>query len=160
MFEHLHAAQHHAFLQAKREGDIKHRQNLLTRATGWLPGDRNFPAEAFDHKAGSYLCFEEEKEGSPGKGQSITALKYVLRDRIEGDENRPEWAKTAFFASSPTGTARRSSRPGARRLYLQHREPIADQDIFERHSRKNHEYFIKMENIRDSTEIKKRWVYQ
>ncbi|NLA31025.1 MAG: hypothetical protein GX880_04305 [Methanomicrobiales archaeon] len=112
MFEHLHAAQHHAFLQAKREGDIKHRQNLLTRATGWLPGDRNFPAEAFDHKAGSYLCFEEEKEGSPGKGQSITALKYVLRDRIEGDGSQPEWTKTAFFASSPTGTARRSSRPG------------------------------------------------
>ena len=43
---------------------------------------------------------------------------------------------------------------GRGELYLQHREPIADQDIFERHSRKNHEYFIKMENIRDSPEIK------
>ena len=90
MFEHPHAVQHHAFLQAKLEGDIKRRRNLLTRATGWLPGDRDFPAEAFDHKARSYLRFEEAKEGSPGKGQSITALKYVLRDRIEGDGSRPE----------------------------------------------------------------------
>lgn len=52
-----------------------------------------------DNKAGSYPCFEEAKRGLPGQNHYITALEYILRDSVEGDEEQSKQAKAAFFAS-------------------------------------------------------------
>ncbi len=52
-----------------------------------------------NHKTESYVCFEEAKKVSPGRDYYITALGYILRDFIEGDEERAKRARSAFFMS-------------------------------------------------------------
>ncbi len=52
-----------------------------------------------NHKTESYVCFEEAKKASPGRDYYITALEYILRDFIEGDEDRAKGARSAFFTS-------------------------------------------------------------
>lgn len=52
-----------------------------------------------NHKTESYLCFEEAKKALPGRNHYITTLDYILRDYIEGDEDRAKRAKSAFFTS-------------------------------------------------------------
>lgn len=51
------------------------------------------------HKTESYLCFEEVKKASPGREYYVTVLEYILRDFIEGDEERSKRARSAFFTS-------------------------------------------------------------
>ncbi len=52
-----------------------------------------------NHKTESYLCFEEAKKASPVRDYYIAALEYILRDFIEGDEDRAKRARSAFFTS-------------------------------------------------------------
>ena len=52
-----------------------------------------------NHKAESYLCFEEAKKVTPGRNHYITALDYILRDFVEGDEDRSKRARSTFFTS-------------------------------------------------------------
>ena len=52
-----------------------------------------------NHKNEAYLCFLEAKKASSGREHYITALEYVLRDFVEGDEDRAKRARTAFFTS-------------------------------------------------------------
>lgn len=52
-----------------------------------------------NHKTESYLCFEEAKKAFPGRDYYVTALEYILRDFIEGDEDRAKRARSAFFTS-------------------------------------------------------------
>ncbi|MDD4567370.1 hypothetical protein L21_0230 [Methanoculleus chikugoensis] len=52
-----------------------------------------------NHKTESYVCFEEAKKASPGRDYYITSLEYILRDFIEGDEERAKRARSAFFMS-------------------------------------------------------------
>lgn len=52
-----------------------------------------------NHKTESYVCFEGAKKASSGREYYITALEYVLRDFIEGDEERAKRARSVFFMS-------------------------------------------------------------
>jgi len=52
-----------------------------------------------NHKTESYLCFEAAKKASSGRNHYITALEYILRDYIEGNEDRAKRARSAFFTS-------------------------------------------------------------
>ena len=52
-----------------------------------------------NRKTESYLCFEEAKKAAPGRDYYIAALEYILRDFIEGDEDRARRARIAFFTS-------------------------------------------------------------
>jgi hypothetical protein len=52
-----------------------------------------------NHKTESYLCFGEAKKASLGRDHYITALDYILRDFIEGDEERAKRARSVFFTS-------------------------------------------------------------
>lgn len=51
------------------------------------------------HKTESYLCFEEARKASPGREYYITALEYILRDFVEGDEERSKRARSVFFTT-------------------------------------------------------------
>ncbi len=52
-----------------------------------------------NRKNEGYTTFLEVKKASDGQEHYIMALEYILRDFIEGDEERANRAKTAFFAS-------------------------------------------------------------
>lgn len=52
-----------------------------------------------NRKTESYVCFEEAKKTSPGRDYFTTALEYILRDFIEGDEERSKRARSALFMS-------------------------------------------------------------
>ena len=52
-----------------------------------------------NHKAASYLCFEEAKKIASARDYYITALDYILRDYIDGGEGREIRAKSAFITS-------------------------------------------------------------
>lgn len=52
-----------------------------------------------NRKTESYICFEEAKKVAPGREYYTTALEYILRDFIEGDEERARHARSAFFMS-------------------------------------------------------------
>ncbi|KLK88198.1 hypothetical protein SZ63_03880 [Methanoculleus sediminis] len=52
-----------------------------------------------NHKMESYVCFEEAKKASPGRDYYTTALDYILRDFIEGDEERAKRARSTFFTA-------------------------------------------------------------
>lgn len=52
-----------------------------------------------NHKTESYFCFEEAKKASPGRDYYTTALEYILRDFIEGDEERAKRARSVFLTS-------------------------------------------------------------
>jgi len=52
-----------------------------------------------NHKNESYLCFEEVKKASRGREYYVTALEHILRDFVEGDEERAKRARSAFFTS-------------------------------------------------------------
>lgn len=52
-----------------------------------------------NHKNESYLCFEEAKKAYAGREYYITALEYILRDFIEGDDERSKRARSVFFST-------------------------------------------------------------
>jgi hypothetical protein len=52
-----------------------------------------------NRKNESYLCFEEVKKASSGRDYYTAALEYILRDFIEGDDERSKRARSAFFSS-------------------------------------------------------------
>jgi len=52
-----------------------------------------------NHKSESYFCFEEAKKASPGRDYYIMTLEYILRDFIEGDEERAKRARSTLFTS-------------------------------------------------------------
>jgi len=52
-----------------------------------------------NRKAEAQLCFPEVKKASSGQGHYVMALEYILRDFVEGDEDRTKRARSAFFAS-------------------------------------------------------------
>ncbi|ABN57823.1 MULTISPECIES: hypothetical protein [Methanoculleus] len=52
-----------------------------------------------NHKMESYVCFGEAKKASPGRDYYTTALDYILRDFIEGDEERAKRARSTFFTA-------------------------------------------------------------
>ena len=52
-----------------------------------------------NHKTESYLCFEEAKKALAWRSHYIAALEYILRDFIEGDDDRAKRAKSTLFSS-------------------------------------------------------------
>jgi hypothetical protein len=47
----------------------------------------------------AFICFEEVKAGSGKRNHYISALEYILRDALEGDEERAKRAKNTLFNS-------------------------------------------------------------